>query len=140
MSSAFWAKAHGAATHFPVALALSSAVFDAAGLALARRPAGPGLQAAGYWTMLAGALATVPAVISGLCMTRGIPFGHDLLRLHHLFVWPAFSLLIGLAAWRTMTGPDSPRKSFAVYLGAVGAAVILLSVAAYWGGEMMLAR
>ena len=97
MDPTIWAKAHGATTHFPLALALSSVAFDAAGFALARKPVGSDLRAAGYWTMIFGAMGTVPAVLSGLMMTKGTVMGHDALRLHHLFVWPAFALLIGLA-------------------------------------------
>jgi len=140
MDSAVWAKAHGATTHFPLALALCSAAFDAAGLALSPKPVGNDLKAAGYWTMLAGAMATVPAVLSGLLMTKGRVLGHGALRLHHLFVWPAFALLIGLGTWRVIQGRHSSRRVFGGYLVLAGLAAGLMSVAAYWGGEMMLAQ
>jgi hypothetical protein len=48
--------------------------------------------------MVLAALGTVPAVLSGLIMTRGVVMGHGLLRLHHLFVWPAFALIVALGA------------------------------------------
>jgi uncharacterized membrane protein len=135
-----WARAHGAATHFPLALALGSAAFDAAGLALWRRPAGPELRTAGHWTMLAAAAGTAPAVLSGLLMTRGRLLGHDALRLHHLFAWPAFALLVGLGTWRAIEGRRASRRALGVYLTVAIAAAALISVAGYWGGEMMLAR
>ena len=140
MDSSIWAKAHGATTHFPMALALCSAAFDAAGFALARKPIGNDLRAAGYWTMICGAIGTVPAVLSGLLMTKGRVLGHDALRLHHLFVWPAFALLVALGTWRVLQGGRATRRAFAGYLVLAGVAAGLMTAAAYWGGEMMIAR
>ncbi len=100
MDPMLWAKVHGATTHFPFALVLCSAGCDLAGFVFAGRPAERDLHAAGYWTLLAGALGSVPAIFSGLVMTRGSVLGHGALRWHHLFVWPAFALLIALAVWR----------------------------------------
>jgi uncharacterized membrane protein len=140
MDSAYWAKAHGAATHFPFALTLVSGALDATGFALAGRPVVRDLHAAGYWTMLLGALGAVPAVASGLLMTQGSLLGHGALRLHHLFVWPAFALLVALATWRVSVGRRSTRPMFAGYLLAVALAAGLMSAAGYWGGEMMVAR
>jgi hypothetical protein len=76
MDPAYWAKAHGAATHFPFALTLVSGVLDVAGFALAGRPVVRDLHAAGYWTIVLGAIGAVPAVVSGLLMTRGSLLGH----------------------------------------------------------------
>lgn len=140
MDSNLWAKAHGATTHFPLALALCSTACDAVGFALPRQPIGSDLRAAGYWTMILGALGTVPAVLSGLLMTKGTVLGHEALRLHHLFVWPAFALLIALGTWRALQGRSAPpRRVFVGYLILASVAAGLVGVAAYWGGEMMLA-
>jgi uncharacterized membrane protein len=140
MDPTIWAKAHGATTHFPLALALCSVACDAAGLALARKPVGGDLRAAGYWTMILGAIGTVPAVLSGLLMTKGSVLGHGALRLHHLFVWPAFALLIALGTWRALQGRDVNQRSLAGYLILAAVAAGLMPAAAYWGGEMMIAR
>jgi uncharacterized membrane protein len=140
MDPNLWAKAHGATTHFPLALALCSAACDAAGFALARRPIGRDLRAAGYWTMTLGALGTVPAVLSGLLMTKGTLLGHDALRLHHMFVWPAFALLIALGTWRVLQDQSATRRAFVGYLALACVAAGLMTTAAYWGGEMMLAQ
>jgi hypothetical protein len=140
MDPTIWAKAHGATVHFPLALALGSGAIDAAALALGARPVARDLHVAGYWMMVGGALGSVPAVASGLLMTKGSLLGHGALRLHHLFVWPAFALLVALAIWRVGTGPVAPRRTFAVYLAVVAVAAGLVSAAGYWGGEMMIAR
>src|SRR6267154_26241 len=104
MEPGLWAKAHGAATHFPIALTLVSVMCDAAGFIFASRPAARDLHAVGYWTIFCSALGSVPAVASGLLMTKGSLLGHGALRLHHLFVWPAFGLLVALATWRVLVG------------------------------------
>jgi uncharacterized membrane protein len=140
MDPTIWAKAHGATTHFPLALVLCSGVLDAAGFALAGRPAVRDLHAGGYWTMLLGAIGTVPAVFSGLLMTKGGVLGHGALRMHHLFVWPAFALIAGLATWRLLVGQRATRPMFAGYLLGVGVAAGLVLAAGYWGGELMIAR
>ena len=140
MEAALWAKVHGASTHFPLALALGSAAFDAAGCALAGRPVARDLRAAGYWTLLLGALGSLSAVASGLLMTRGEVLGHGALRMHHLFVWPAFALLVALATWRVGRGGWQPERRIpAGYLLAVGVDAGLMLAAGYWGGEMLLA-
>src|SRR5882757_6693034 len=110
MDSALWARVHGATGHFPLALALASGALDGAAFALGTRPLARDLHATGYWMMIAGALGSVPTVASGLVMTKGVLLGHGALRLHHLFVWPAFALLIGLAVWRVGTGRQAPRR------------------------------
>jgi uncharacterized membrane protein len=140
MDATIWAKAHGATTHFPLALALCSGALDAAAFALAGRPAGRDLHAAGYWTMVLGALGSVPAVLSGVLMTKGSVVGHGALRMHHLFAWPAFSLLVALATWRVLVGRRATRPLLAGYLCLVVVAAGLISAAGYWGGEMMIAH
>src|SRR4051812_30310160 len=120
MESTIWAKAHGIATHFPIALVVCSGAFDTIGFALAGRRAGRDLHAGGYWTMLSGALGTVPAVFSGILMTKGSVLGHGAVRMHHLFVWPAFALIVGLTIWRVLIGGRATRPMFAGYLIGVG--------------------
>jgi uncharacterized membrane protein len=140
MSVPPWAQVHGASVHFPIALVLCSAALDGSagilqGVAIRRR-----LQAASYWMMLLGALGTVPAVVSGLVMTRGVVLGHDALRYHHLCAWPAFALIVGAAAWRARTGDFAEGRAPSGYLALVGLAAALVVGAGYWGGEMMLGR
>jgi uncharacterized membrane protein len=138
MDATIWAKVHGAAVHFPIALVLCSWALDASGLVCPGLADRRGLHAAGYWTLLVGALGTVPAVVSGLVMSRGVVLGHDALRLHHLFAWPAFALIVGLAVWRSLAPGFATRRAMGAYLAVAGLAGILVSAAGYWGGEMLL--
>jgi len=140
MDTAIWAHAHGATVHFPLALAFVSGAADATAFVFAARPFARDLHAAGYWTMVGGALGSVPAVVSGLFLTKGGLLGHGALRMHHLFAWPAFALLVGLGTWRICTGPVGSRRPFTGYLLGVAIAAGLVSAAGYWGGELMIAR
>jgi phosphoglycerol transferase MdoB-like AlkP superfamily enzyme len=98
------------------------------------------LLAASRFTWWIAALASLPAVASGLVMTRGRLLGHDLLRLHHLFVWPAFALLIASAAWRLFVGRAAPPRALGWYRATVFLVAGLTAAAGAFGGEMALAR
>ncbi|HUB67796.1 MAG TPA: DUF2231 domain-containing protein [Candidatus Methylacidiphilales bacterium] len=135
----WWAKIHGASTHFPVALTMSAAFFESLGFVLpgsARAKAS--LLAAGYYTIILGALGTFPAVLSGLLLTKGEMGGHDALLFHHLFVWPAFTGLIGLGTWRAWVGERFSRRGFLCYLAVLFLVAGLMAGAGYWGGELIL--
>lgn len=136
---ALWPKLHGASTHFPVALAMVATLFEGLGFVLpssSRHKAN--LHAAGYYTIILGALGTIPAVLSGLFLTKGETLGHDALLFHHLFVWPAFAMLIGLGTWRALVGDKFSRRGFAFYLAGLFLTAGLMAGVGYWGGELIL--
>ena len=60
-------------------------------------------------------------------------------RQHHLFAWPAFALIVGLAVWRASAVRFAAQAPGTRYLAVTAAAVVLVLVAGYWGGEMLLA-
>jgi hypothetical protein len=64
--------------------------------------------------------------------------GHDAMRFHHLFVWPAFALIVGAATWRVLGRDPLSQRPPVGYLAVAGLAAILVMGAGYWGGEMML--
>jgi uncharacterized membrane protein len=140
MSGDFWVKVHGASVHFPIALVLCSAAMDLCGFLVPGIAARRGLHTGAHWVMLLGAAGTVPAVVSGLVMSKGVMLGHDTLRLHHLFAWPAFGLIAGVGTWRALGGAAPERRPPAAYLAVAGLAAALVMAAGYYGGEMMIAR
>jgi len=134
-----WPKLHGASVHFPIALAMAAALFDGVGFILPEAsPRKAQLHAAGYFTIVLGALGTFPAVLSGLFMTKGNALGHDALLFHHLFVWPAFAGLVGLGVWRALTGDKGASRGFAIYLAILFLIAGLMAGAGYWGGELIV--
>ncbi len=134
-----WPKLHGASTHFPVALAMVATLFEGLGFVLPRSSRHKAhLQNAGYYTIILGAMGTIPAVLSGLFLTKGETLGHNALLFHHLFVWPAFAMLIGLGTWRALVGENFSRRGFAFYLAGLLLTAGLMAGAGYWGGELIL--
>ena len=138
ITTLLWAKMHGATTHFPFALVVCAAGFDTAALLLPGRRWTSELQFAGYWAIVIAAIGSIGAVASGIVMTRGSIIGHGMLRLHHLFAWPAFALLIALATWRVAVGRQTTRRWMTLYVIALVVAAAFVAAAAYWGGELML--
>jgi uncharacterized membrane protein len=138
MNSEMWARMHGATVHFPIALMLGSGALDALGFFFPGLAIRRGLHVASYWMTILGALGTAPVVVSGLVMSKGVVLGHDALRYHHLFAWPAFALIVGIAVWRAFAGDFSTKGAPAAYVATVGFAAALIMGAGYWGGEMAL--
>jgi len=97
-----------------------------------------GFRAAGFYTLLLGALGSIGAVVSGLVISHGQLWGRGNLAHHHTFLWPAFGLLIALAAWRLVVGSRASNGAFKTYLAAALLAGGLMAAAGYWGGELLL--
>ena len=140
MNQTFWARMHGGATHFPIALIMVSVVFDAAGFwwpdAARRRE----FRSVGFYSLLIAAAASPVAVISGIAMSRGMLLGTGLLALHHYFIWPAFGLLIGLAVWRLVVRERASRRAGGCYLALASLTLVSMMTAGYWGGEMIIGK
>src|SRR6266567_437614 len=111
MNPIFWARMHGGATHFPIALLMVSVVFDHAGFwwrnELRRRE----FRSVGFYSLLIAATASPFAVLSGIVLSKGQLMGTGALALHHVFIWPAFGLLIGLAVWRLVVRERASRRA-----------------------------
>lgn len=136
MSSKFWANIHGGSTHFPIALIIASALFDIAGYALNREPHSRDLHIAAFYALLLGAAASFVAVLSGLIISGWHFAGEGLLAKHHLYVWPAFGLIVGLAVWRLVARQQASRHAYGAYLVVSLAGAALMALAGYWGGEL----
>jgi uncharacterized membrane protein len=138
MNNAFWARMHGGATHFPIALLMVSVVFDVAGFwwrsELRRRE----FCSVGFYSLLIAAAASPVAVLSGLALSRGQLLGTGALAMHHWFVWPAFGLMIGLAVWRLVVRERASRRAQGGYLALATLTVVAMMTAGYWGGEMII--
>jgi mono/diheme cytochrome c family protein len=136
MNSLFWERAHGGLTHFPIALIFVATLFDI--LSFVRSSKSRDFKAIGYWLVILAALGAVAAVFSGLGLSKWKIMGTGLMRLHHLFVWPAFGLILALTAWRVAARNEFSRRAFASYLIAASCACALIGAAGFVGGEMLL--
>jgi uncharacterized membrane protein len=140
MNNTFWARMHGGATHFPFALLLLSVLFDHAGFWWRNEPRRRELCAVGFYSLLLAAAAAPFAVLSGLALSKGILLGSGALRFHHLFIWPAFGLLIGLAVWRLAARERVSHRASGCYLVLATLAAAAMMGAGYWGGEMIIGK
>lgn len=75
MNMKFWADIHGGTTHFPIALLITSFVFDAIAYVINRDPVRRDLHIASFYALLLGALGSFAAVLSGLIISRWEVFG-----------------------------------------------------------------
>jgi len=132
-----WSNLHGASTHFPIALMLVSAFCDSASLVPGDAERRRGFRFAGSVTLVIGALVSYAAVLSGLIVSRWQPLGHATLLRHHLFVWPAFAMMTGLAVWRILARDKASPVPTAISLVLLLLAAALMSCAGYWGGELL---
>jgi uncharacterized membrane protein len=133
-----WEMMHGGSTHLPIALMLVSAVFDALAGVIRSERVKDRFHAAGLFSLIAGTLGAFPAVLSGLILARWEIGGTGALFWHHVFLWPAFALLIALSVWRLIVRGRRSRAGFLIYLLAAFAAAFLVSAAGFWGGEVLL--
>lgn len=136
----WWPRLHGASTHLPVALVPVAALFEALSV-VARRPEWRHrLGSVSALLVPLAALGSIVSIVSGLGLSHGEWLGQGLLRTHHLFVWPSFALLIGLATWRPLAGPQPSAPAQSAYRILLGINASLILAAAYGGGELSLGR
>ena len=138
MNSLFWERAHGGLTHLPIALNFAAAFFDALAFFCRRSSRRREFKAIGYWLVIIGALTSFGAVFSGLVLSKGVISGSGAVLLHHYFVWPAFTVIVGLGTWRFLVGRDPSRRAFKLYLAIVLIGCLLMGGAGFFGGEMLL--
>src|SRR5260221_8358759 len=139
-NAGFWDRVHGGSTHLPIALALTSALLDGVGSLAPSGRFREGFRFSGYFTLLLAALGAVPAIISGLMLTKWNAVGSGVTLLHHYFVLPSFGLLIALVVWRSIARHRTSRIAFSIYLIAMLTTAVLISIAGFWRGEMVLNR
>lgn len=126
---------HMAAAHFPIALLLSSAFFDAVGLATRR----PQFRETAFWIQLLGVVACVVTIALGLL---GNPFGWSAgemtARVVRHLSSGVTSLVIfaGLAFWRVrQRNVFSDRGQLAFSLVSL-AGVVAVAVTGYLGAHI----
>ncbi len=140
MNNVVWARMHGGATHFPIALLMVSVAFDVAGFWCSSDPRRREFYALGFYSLLIAAAASPAAVLSGLALSRGQLLGTGALAMHHLFVWPAFGLMIGLAVWRLVVRERASQRARGGYLALATLTFVAMMTAGYWGGEMIIGK
>jgi len=124
---------HVVLIHFPIALFITSFIFDL----LARWRRDRILATAAYYNLLAAAIATFPAVTTGLIAWRWLLEGEKLkgdLRLHLLFGCLSTGMIWLLCWWRTRLGRSPERRLTPAYLAAALTAVLVVALTGHLGG------
>lgn len=138
LTSLFWSRAHGGATHFPIALMFASAFFDALGFYSQNTARKDQLNTAGHFLVILSAFGCLGAVATGLALSQWQVGGSGLMLRHHLVVWPAVALIIGVGTWRCLVRNRPSTFAFKLYLVVVLVACALIGAAGFFGGEMLL--
>ena len=122
--------------HFTIALTGSSLAFDLG----ARVFHIPSLAAAAWWSLAAASVVTVGTIVSGLVSRIRAPISDWAARSYagwHMALGPAFfGCLLAMAAWRRSAWARGVAPSW-LYLGALAATILLLTVQGYLGGELV---
>jgi len=127
---------HPMVVHFPIALLITSVVFDF----LATRWRHKSFQDAGFYTLIAGLLGAAVAVLTGamaeeVVEDKGIP--ESVLEIHEALGYAAFLFFIGLLALRLLMRWKLIREIPALYLAMGVAGIMILSAAGYFGGSLV---
>jgi uncharacterized membrane protein len=135
LKSALLAKnaQHVVFIHFPIALFLASFAFDL----LARWKRDHTLATAAYYNLTAAAIATLPAVATGLIAWQWLLEGEKLrgnLRLHLLFGSLSAAMILLLWRWRARLRRSPEQRLTAVYLAVALIAVFVVALTGHLGG------
>jgi uncharacterized membrane protein len=131
-----WPRLHAALNDLPAALLLVAVLFDLAG-AVTRRPS---LRTAGFWTMMAGAVGGVLAVLSGLQAEEHIAHGeavHRVMETHEELALITLGVFAVLALWRIVRERRMGSTERAVVLAASLGGVGVLCATAVYGGKLV---
>lgn len=130
------AEWHAAINDLPPALLLASVLFDLLGSATRR----DGLKVAGFWTLIAGAIGAVAAVISGLIAEESIEHGeavHRAMETHETLALSVAGLFVLLAAWRVWRRDNFRPAERAPYLVAATVGALGIIWVAHLGGTVV---
>jgi uncharacterized membrane protein len=131
-----WPRLHAALNDLPAALLLAAVVFDLVALATRRLA----FRQVAFWTLIAGALGGVAAVLSGLQAEDHIAHGeavHRVMETHETLALITLGTFGVLAVWRILREQKMGSAERGVVTAlSLGGLVVLLATAVY-GGKLM---
>lgn len=131
-----WPRLHAALNDLPAALLLAAVLFDLLA-AVTRRVA---FRQVAFWTLIAGALGGVAAVLSGLQAEEHIAHGdavHRVMETHELLAFVTLGTFGVLALWRIVREQrmGAAERGLVTVLSLAGAGVLIAT--ATYGGRLM---
>ena len=130
------APTHPIYVHFTIALTTASAFFDALGLFFDATS----LTSTGWWSLAGSITMTLFTLSSGLTSRMRLPMeegeARSFLRAHMALGPIFYGLLMALGFWRISLWQAGQAVSW-LYLGAMGAVLLVMLVQGYLGGELV---
>ena len=131
-----WPRLHAALNDLPAALLLLAVLFELASVILRRSS----LRVAGYWTLVAGAVGGVLAVLSGLQAEEHIAHGeavHELMHTHEELALTTLGIFAVVALWRIVreSRMGGTERGVVLVLSLAGLGVLLAT--ASYGGRLV---
>lgn len=127
---------HPLVIHFPLALLTTAAVLDVVAIVLKREE----LSRAGWWTQLVGTAGILVAVLTGIVAENAatIPAtAAAAMDMHEELAFVCASAFAALLLWRVSAKTKIPGANPWRYLAAYLAAVALLVIVGWYGGELV---
>ena len=124
---------HVVLIHFPIALCLAAVAFDLVGRWTHR----PEFYTAAYCNFTLAAIATLPAILTGLLAWQWQLEGAKLkgnLLLHMVFALSASAMIWLLCGWRVRQRRFPQRMPGIIYIFLALATVLLIALAGHLGG------
>ncbi|WP_416877445.1 DUF2231 domain-containing protein [Litorimonas sp.] len=128
---------HPVLVHFAYALSLSAFGIYIVGRLLPAGPRKESTQPAGDWMLALGALAIIGTIAAGFYAYYTVAHdgpSHAAMTTHRNWAVPSGTAILILAVWRYLSRAKPPGGLF---LGLLAAAVLSLSVTAWWGGNIV---
>lgn len=133
MSGYDWVRLHAALNDLPAALLLTAVLFDLLGAATRRLV----FRQVGFWTLVAGTVGAVAAVVSGLQAEERIDHGdavHRVMETHELLAFITLGIFGVLLVWRIFRENRMGAAERAITLAlSVGGLGVLIAGAVYGG-------
>ncbi|TAL09821.1 MAG: DUF2231 domain-containing protein [Nitrospirae bacterium] len=127
---------HPMVVHFPIALLIISVLFDA----MATQWRHKSFQDTGFYTLIAGLLGAVVAVVTGamaeeVAEGKGIP--ESVLEIHEALGYATLLFFLGLLALRLLMRWKLIKEIPALYLAMGIVGIAILTVTGYVGGSLV---
>lgn len=127
---------HPLVVHFTIALFFISVLCDVLGWLLKKES----LHTVGGWNLIFGFFGAIVTVATGLLAERSVGHNdaaHAIMETHKTFGLILLSLMAALFLWRIFRRGQIPQKLLAVYLFIAVLGVGVMSMGAYYGGELV---
>ena len=127
---------HPVLVHFPIALLITSVLFDAAGHVFKR----DSLRDGGFWLLVLGLIGGVAASIAGSVAEEAAEkagIAESLIETHESLAFVTLGIFGILFLWRLFLRNQFTGKLLAIYLFIAAIGVGTLSATGYYGGDLV---